>query len=450
MISVSSFVDWALKLTGNSAKITLNDAVQHLYHFCATLPSDPYVDTRPIFTFSESVVFGNVKAVTAKVVLPSSVDASVREACSLSEWKTEKFAKRDAAFEAYIALYHAGLISDHLLPLKWADEAVAEAHSAVRKIASLVEVPGPINMWSQVAQEWQDIETLYASTVMIHHNGEAIAELAMLLPRPLPSISNFELYWDLNTSFTAIISTSSPLERAKDFIASASEITWLLLSSVIRQRMDPTRQDFVALFIPPDSRDLKAWTAPFRGTTSAETLLGSIASANIGIVRDLKENGKPYTFRDVLRGRSQAVANTEDCIMVVDGEIAPAVDYLEVARLSKRTDFLHILPLHDQETTVELGSRRFMSLPMRNCEVDNLPFAYARFAMLVPSIMHQVEIGLVAEHLCKTLLSSVHFNDLSLVETAISASGARERTNYQSMEFLVSSLSNPCFRSARY
>ena len=36
-----------------SAKITLDDAVQHLYHFCATLPTDPYVDLRPIFTIDE-------------------------------------------------------------------------------------------------------------------------------------------------------------------------------------------------------------------------------------------------------------------------------------------------------------------------------------------------------------------------------------------------------------
>ena len=36
------------------AKITLDDAVQHLYHFCATLPTDPYVDLRPIFTFTET------------------------------------------------------------------------------------------------------------------------------------------------------------------------------------------------------------------------------------------------------------------------------------------------------------------------------------------------------------------------------------------------------------
>ena len=49
-----------------SAKITLEDAVQHLYHFCATLPTDPYVDLRPIFTIDEG------ESIKGKHLKPSS------------------------------------------------------------------------------------------------------------------------------------------------------------------------------------------------------------------------------------------------------------------------------------------------------------------------------------------------------------------------------------------
>ena len=411
-------------LMDDSAKITLNDAVQHLYHFCATLPADPYVDTRPIFTFSESVDNGAIKAITARVVLPNSVDSSVREACSQSRWKTQKYARRDAAFQAYVALFHAGLVSDHLLPIRGVDEAAAEAHTAVEKIVSLVDVSEQLDPWPKVGQAWQHAEDLHSSTITILHNGEILLEMVILMPQPLPRIANFELYWDHNVSFTAIISNSSCIPLYRDYIASAAQATSLLLSSVYKGRMDISQLDFIALFIAADARDLEAWLTSFRGRRPGESLMNTTtASSNVGIVRDLENYETPHIFQGVLAER-----------MVVDDETASDANYLKVIRLSRRKDFLHELPSRDQETAVMPA---FKHLPMTECEVDNLPFTYSQFALFVPSIMHQIAIWLVAEDLCKTLLSSVHFSNLSLVLTAISASAARERTNYQCMEFLV-------------
>ncbi len=422
-------------LMESRAKITLNDAVQHLYHFCATLPADPYVDTRPIFTFSESVEGGASQAITARVLLPNSIHSSVREACSQSEWKTEKYARRDAAFEAYVALFHAGLVSDHLLPIRGVDEAAVEATSAVEKIPSLVEVPGQLEPWAEVGQEWHEAENVYTSTIVIDHQGEALSEMEMLLPSALPSIPNFELYWDHGVSFTTIISMSSPTPLHQDYIASAAQATGLLLSSIYKGRMDIKQLDFVALFIAPDTKDLEAWVAPFRGTSQAETLLDTtVASSNIGIVRDMSDYGRAHVFQSVLHKQSDVWDNAVDRTMLLDCESSPETDYLKVRRLSRRADFLHDLPPRVQEAAV---GPEFKYLQICECEVDNLPFAYSRFALFIPSILHQVEIGFVAEHLCRTLLFPVQFKDLGLVITATSASAAREQTNYQSMEFLV-------------
>ncbi len=432
MIQLLSFNASVYTLTENRAKITISDAVQHLYHFCATLPTDPYVDTVPLFIFSESVEDG---AITGRVILPNSVHASVREACSQSRWKTEKFARRDAAFEAYVALFHAGLVSDHLLPIRGTDEAAIEAHSAVEKIASLVEVPEQLNAWAEIGQEWQKAGNLYTSAVVIDHNGEALSEMEMLLPRALPSIPNFELHWDHGVSFTAIISMSSPTPLHQDYIASAAQATGLLLSSIYQRRMNAGQFDFAALFIAPDIRDLEAWTEPFRGTRRADTLLDiTEASSNIGIVRDMNKYGTAHVFRDVLRIHFDASDDAAQCAMVVDWERTPETDYLKLTRLSKRADFLHELHPRVQEA---VGVPGFIYIPASECEVDNLPFAYSRFALFIPSIMHQVEIGFIVENLCRTLLSSVQFKDLSLVMTATSAPAARERTDYQCMEFLV-------------
>ena len=63
-----------------------------------------------------------------------------------------------------------------------------------------------------------------------------------------------------------------------------------------------------------------------------------------------------------------------------------------------------------------------------------------RFGALVPSIMHILEIYMVAAELRRTVLRESPIEDLSLVVTAISASVARESTNYQRLEFLGDSI----------
>ncbi len=94
-----------------SAKITLRDALQHLYHFCNTLPATPYTVFASIFTFDHTVN----RNVLCRVVLPNSVDSMVREFCSTCLWSTERWARIDAAFEASLGLYRVGLVNDHLL-----------------------------------------------------------------------------------------------------------------------------------------------------------------------------------------------------------------------------------------------------------------------------------------------------------------------------------------------
>src|SRR6266496_4033762 len=93
-------------LMNRSALLSFNLAVSHLYHFCSLLPRDPYTDPRPAFAFEDLDQNG---AILATVTLPNSVDPGIRRARGLQAWKTERMAKIDAAFEAYIALYKAGL-----------------------------------------------------------------------------------------------------------------------------------------------------------------------------------------------------------------------------------------------------------------------------------------------------------------------------------------------------
>lgn len=111
-----------LRVESTGARLTIHDAKSHLDHFCATLSSRKFVDFSPDYII-EKVVDEHARAGTpnllkATVLLPVSLPPEVRQATSSRAWFAESNACKDAAFQAYRALYEAGLIDDHLLPFK--------------------------------------------------------------------------------------------------------------------------------------------------------------------------------------------------------------------------------------------------------------------------------------------------------------------------------------------
>ena len=103
----------------------------------------------------------------------------------------------------------------------------------------------------------------------------------------------------------------------------------------------------------------------------------------------------------------------------------------------KRTDYLHPVA---NTGDLNLHHTARMCHPARDCSIDKLPIGYARFALFIPSIIHNLEIFLIADQLAKTILAPAGFEDLNLLVTSISSSSAREATNYQRLEFLGDSL----------
>ena len=447
------------------ARLTLDDAVQHLYHFCATLPAAPYVDPNPIFTFEEHCSGGDGRSISAEVLLQNSVDVSVRSACSKSLWITEKMARRDAAFEAYRALYHAGLVNDNLLPLGHVDEAVDEAYGAVEKRPSIVNVSDQIDIWPSIAQCWQSSDHIYGSLVKIMGQGQVRTDMFMLLPVKAPAIAGLiDLYWDQDTTFqlsfepeTAIVSLA--------VTASAAQITYRLLENVFRGRVENGRYDFTALFMPSNEMDHLTWLSSHSGAIKAEDLCDQDVSGDIGLIRDLGNNRTPHMFQSVRyassedtfpygttkalqhqnaelfledQGYCQPSEGVPDCSMDLDrADRDDVCVLLKVKRLPKRVDFLHPVPRGNASSAKQ---SRIQWLHAKKCEVDRLPFSYSRFALFVPSILHKIQVAMTVELLCNTVLSPIQFRDRSLVTTAISASSAREGTDYERLETLGDSV----------
>ncbi|KAL8890684.1 MAG: hypothetical protein Q9215_002192 [Flavoplaca cf. flavocitrina] len=427
--------EFVVEKTG--AKLLFSDAVSHLYHFCATLPTGRLSNVAPVFTYQDNSQVLGQRAITAKVVLPISVDVSVRQASSQSAWITEKNAKRDAAFEAYKQLYYAGLISDNLLPIQGDDEAIANVKAEVGKMPSLVQVAGQSNPWHLVAHHWQSTtndSSLYCYDIPLQQTGETIVMMHMLLPCSLPVIRDpIPLFWDASTIFSASIylSCSTPPEMHH-----AAQSTGLLLSSVFRSRMDAARFDFVALFAPAEDHQNTDWMERFSGTfkreSSRPTDGSNLSLSSWGIIRDLTRNGVPHILKGFEEQSSEL--NTSD---PQDNENDEKIILLHVARFPKRTDFLH--PAAPGKESLLDGANKILLRP-EDCEIDRLPLPYAYFAAMVPSILHRIGVRLLARSLCDTLLAPVELSQLDLVITATTTTASREPSNYQRQEYLGDSV----------
>lgn len=375
-------------------------------------------------------------------------------------------AKRDAAFEAYKALYDGGLIDDHLLPLGHAEEAIDEAYSAVEKRPSLVEVNRQLDPWVSVARQWQLPHKIQASVVKILEGGIVCAEMMVLLPCTLPSVTAFDLYWSPNTSLEAVVEEHTMcLEHA--VLASAMQITTYLLRSVFQGRVE-SRDDLTALFVPCDTPDLGAWVQKFSSAVKANDMGQSDIRNEVGLIRDITNNRVPYVLRDVIHVSAEDIP-TNDAMDVDEagvkaelysedqkierilrekirsngatridrGDEIDGVTLLEVTKLPKKIDFLHHSPAQDLK--IEHGSKPNRLLA-QDCEMDRLPYRYSQFAMFIPSILHRIQVAMVVDHLCKGLLAPLQFKDRNLVTTAISASSANEGTDYQRLEFFGDSM----------
>ncbi|OCK75355.1 hypothetical protein K432DRAFT_337600 [Lepidopterella palustris CBS 459.81] len=412
------------RIAETGALLTLDNASQHLHHFCALLKAGPYIDTRPQFSFKKE----NGGTVIAHVTLPISVAPSVRSASSSRSWKTERNAKKDAAFQAYKALHTAGLVNDNLLPLIDAQDETPEFNVSCEE-SSLVPVAPKMDPWIGLARQQQFCPRVYYKALFnISSVGENPLEMVMLTPCPMPYIPPGVLYWNESKQY---IVTGWPLDATTytdEEITTMRAITRKMLFSVFDTRMHSNKHDFLALFVPGGPREpwsseaLQKWHSSTEGNRPALDLFSrrhTLVPSDVGLIR---MHGDVHQF--IFKGIRPSG----------DNEVSEILG-LEVIKLPKRRDFLHRIPEASLEkesyTTVQL-------LDASACYANCLPSSYSTFALFVPSILHRYEVFMMAENLRTTVLAPVSFDSahLGLLVTAISASSTNEADNYQRLEFL--------------
>ncbi|EED15535.1 RNA helicase/RNAse III, putative [Talaromyces stipitatus ATCC 10500] len=429
-----------LKVPSTEAVLNHQNAQPFLAHFCATV-SYAHTTNQPEYIIERQEVSLGFTQITAKVVLPSYIDPSLRVAFSKSKWRTEKAAKRDAAFQAYIALYDAGMVDDNLMPIhrkKYADAVT----TAQEKKPKLIEVSECWNPWNDIAQLRRDDMPLIPTRVYFNQpNPLGIPDMMLLLPTRIPSDCEFVLFWNQKITLKVKICNDRNTRLGFDS-EQATRFTHDMFLAAYQNKVVPTKSDYITLFWPSGALEMpvEKWLASITGTMGPFTRHGHLFTKEqmreLGMARTSEKYSRPFFIE-------QIVETSTDDVEIQDADTSSnAVEpnsepHFKGTTLPKRTDFLHQIAQSEQ---LPLAHTSQQLEPVRLCHIDRLPAKFSKFALFIPSITHKIEVLFIAERLARTVLSRVKFENLSHVLTAISASSAQEEHDYQRYEFLGDSL----------
>lgn len=426
----TSHIRYSVASTG--ALLTIDNAKSHLHHFCAvsTRHTSRYIDPRPEFE-TEEVYIGPTKHWTASVTLPSFVHQSIRNAESSKPWRSEQTAIKEAAFNAYVALHHASLVNDNLLPVvKDYGRGPGQVHIDQ---PSLVQVSERESAWGVCKSAVHRDVTWHTSEITLLLGEQHIASQILWLPFQLPDVQVIQLHWNSETTYTARITplqgAGSPSEGERSV---GSAWTSLILSSVFPSRLSPDKNDVAFLLGPPSTSGSADQLSAYTGCESAYQRLAAIGDrADCGLVHVSGQANRAYILHEVydpaLDDRSIGIAD-------------PRLEkQLRVTPFPKRRDFLHSPATND---TVNAAYTSRQSFPISECTIDRLPAKYCLLAAFLPTLLHSLDVTFTAQRLN---ISTIRLSNPSLVLQALSTPASNEQIgDYNRLEYLGDSILKVC------
>ncbi|KAH0527310.1 hypothetical protein TsFJ059_002324 [Trichoderma semiorbis] len=403
------------------ARLDFDNAKAHLEHFCRVLSPGEFVDSRPDYIIHQEP---DSKDLRCTVLLPPYLPTSLRKHSSASAWQSEKNATKDAAYQAYRALFDAELVNDNLQPFKASDMGSIDTR------ASEVLVEPIMKPWHHVAKEWRNESSdkwLYSLTC-IDEDGQVASEYEVLLPVQINQPQPLQMYLDRSHKMELRLSAGTPVPH--DRITDLPDQTSTLLALHFGHRWP----------IEPVDHVIRVWA---KGESLSLNQIGELAydPENEGIKEGqylIRDNTKsPYTYKDTV-GFKPAITQVQHAFY--EYEKAPEdVPYLVLNKWTRRTDFLH--RLHGDPTKEQASSRPYSRVyPSQWATVDTIPAKHAQFGMMIPTVIHELGVIIMAKELAKTVLWDVDIKNLELVREALSARSAAEPVNYERVEFLGDSI----------
>ncbi|KAJ3489320.1 hypothetical protein NLG97_g6022 [Lecanicillium saksenae] len=418
-------IDFSFRVPHTGARLDHDNAKQHLEYFCSIIAPEQYTDSRPDYIV-KFIDDGSATLVSAEVFLPASLPPKLRHFQASRSWKSEINATKDAAFQAYMALFNAGLVNKNLLPLQTNIDFEVETRVAIIGVQSLFDP------WTVVASAWSTGEHRWIYTVQIHGPDDAFfGDYTMTLPIELGPLRPAPLFLDYNTFYRLIFSPPRRITRAE--ADQMEDHTSTLIGLHFSHRWPMIESPHVIKFTSHDD----SLTLSDIGNRAFDATSEAVSSGN-------------YLVRDHSKAPSRYIGDipSKPPMNIVqrpfrDYDDAPDEMYLNLVRWTRRTDFLHQMKV-DPETQMGTQKHYVAVLPASYATVDSIHIKHARFGMLIPSITHTIGTMLIARHLSVSLLQPLGISNYLLLKDAISARSATEPTHYERLEFLGDSILKYC------
>ncbi|KAJ8468915.1 hypothetical protein ONZ45_g17069 [Pleurotus djamor] len=459
--------DLCLRVESTGAVLTLLSAVGHLEHFCAVIPTTSHASHQPLYEVdppdmpegwhafeTKTEIKPPTGPFGATVILPKILAPELRVFRVPKIYNRKVSAQRHVAFKAYKALYEAGMLNDHLLPItsvaepQLADE-VKSMLKDVEKRAGMASVSLQMDPW---VPDWQGTSVLSKDMEwrVSKLEIEDLPPLTLFTRRRLP-------VWDGTEGPTLYQPGSKPVRvrlipteetPSADVIEKARLFTRRMFWCIHGARMEWDNLDFRYLFLPVgaggdvwDSR--RDWVLQeMHGVELAKVALFANARLfgdrfgypeDISLVRMGQAFDKPCQF---VGWKSDQMTEEEEVQYMLryakTYEPGP-VEYplLIVRSLPPRTNFLLPLPpvVAKVKETILDPWKSSIAL-VSQAEVD--------FSTLMPSVVRAAAMSITVQSLRDILfnLSPLQAIPADLLAVAITAPVSQERYNYQRLETL--------------
>ncbi|KAF5596891.1 Dicer 2 [Fusarium pseudocircinatum] len=425
---------YIVKSTG--ARLDLHNARQHLDRFCRVVFRSDYITQLPEYVFhKEDTPYGG-PILRATVTLPGGLPLNLRTFKSACGWKSERNAIRDAAFQAYVALYEAGLVTDNLAPINAKSEKVEEKTDLI---------PEPLfDPWIQIAQRWKsDCDKQFYLFEFTDDEFSRPCLVGVILPALIDLPRNITLYPGSGSKWSIVWSSvddvpdevsSNDLDITSALLAMNFQHRWAVedREHVIKMTLEST-----SIFPAPRvTRDSMA-AYPFRGAGEEQ------AKKHRVLVRD--QENRPFHYVRTIPSKPNYLDVQHPFYEYEKAE--EHEEYLVLERWGTRNDLLH--RFKDAQPKSSTKPYEYV-LPISHARVDKVGRRVVKCGLFIPHIIHELEVHLIASELSSTLLKPVGIENLQLVLEAISSPSACEPVDYQRLELLGDSILKFCAVTQAY
>lgn len=386
---------------------------------------------------------------------------SLRTFPTKREHRTKRLAQKHAAFDAYIALYEAKLLNDHLLPVVGASSAedaeeINNLLADIEKRASTENVSLQLDPWAATSHE----TAWWKSELAI----DGLPTLTMLTQNALPAFTDEQMptiYVPGRGATRVLVRPVGRAEHDEAYLGRARAYTQRLFSIMYSSRLRPDDNSFAYLFLPVEDgpnehvwEDRRRWHEDRieRGVTDAmETRTRANADAlcahygpvaDLALIRPHQKYKRPLDFvawvYDPLSPEDEKEVR-ERYARLPGATITYPL--LQVKEFPYRTNFLIHLP----SASAGLARGKAIHLLPQYATVELVSGGDLQYAMYLPSILRWMSntitvVSLRDELLVPSSLSQIPFDLLRMAVTA-PAAGEKMRDSdlpydYQRLETL--------------